>query len=242
MKMAETNLPEFKGKYSFPGGEFGKDVLKEYQGRVSEDYSNAKALQVLSYKDGIVKGSNPFAVTLVNQIVQGAGLRTATPADLERILKLDVLPLRGTYEDSALVLRSGEEPNSHLAGNIYVQIKARNPKQEMPVMIPLAGLELVQDSSSNYGLAFNFKDNAEIFYAPILNQDGKFSSEDIDEKTGLPTEIGRGNRVLYPMRSGLSRLYLYGGLGLYSGGDDLADSSDLGRVVVVGASAEGAKK
>lgn len=242
----KTQLPEFKGKpiveipadipqANFLEGAFGKAVLEEYQGRASKDYGNANPLNILSYKDGVVKGSNPFAVALVNQIVQEAGLRTATQADLERILRADALPLRGHYEDSALVLRSEAEPNSYLARNLYEQIKERNKKQKLPVMIPLAGLELENDQNSSYGLAFNLKEDAEIIYAPILNKEGNFSSEDVDEKTGLPTKTGAGNRILYTRDSGLSGLYLDGDLDLGSRDDGLADSSGNGRVVLVSA-------
>ncbi len=85
--------------------EFGKEVLDEYNGRAKSDYDNAGALKVLSYSDGVVKGSNPFAVVLINQIVKENRLRAATQADLERALSAGV-DLSGTYTDSALVLRS----------------------------------------------------------------------------------------------------------------------------------------
>ena len=242
----QTKLPEFKGKplielpknipsANFLEGEFGKAVLEEYKERALKDYRNANALLVLSYSDNLVKGSNPFAATLVNQIVSQEGLRTATPADLERILTVNALPLSETYEDSALVLRSEGEPNSYLARNLYAQVKARDKKQKLPVMIPLAGLELVEDQKSQYGLAFALKESAEIIYTPILNKDGSFSSENIDEKTGLPTRTGDGNRILYTSGSGLSWLYLDRDLYLYSRNDYLASSDVGGRVVLVSA-------
>ena len=231
----------FLSNQSFLNGEPEKAVLDEYQGRASKDYGDASALKVLSYSDNLVEGSNPSAAVLVNQIVQPK-LYVATQADLERILKSVSLALQGTYEDSGLVLRSEGEPNSYLARNLYTQIKERNPKQELPVIIPLAGLELSEDKNSNYGLSFTLKEDAEIIYAPILNKPGDFSNEDINEKTGLPERTGNGNRTLYTRDSGLSRLCLSRYLGLYSRDDGLADSNVNGRVVVVDGSAEGAKK
>ncbi|MEK6855050.1 MAG: hypothetical protein AABX73_02400 [Nanoarchaeota archaeon] len=250
--MADTNLPKFQGKplieipefiptINFLEGDFGRAVLDEYRGRTEKDYGNASALKVLSY-DGIVKGSNPFAVALVGSIVSQAGLRVATQADLERALKVKVLPLQGKYEDTGLVLRSESEPNEYLARNLMHQVKARNPNAKMPAMIPLSGLELVADVSSPYKLAFKLKDGCEVFYdSSVLNKDGTFSSEDIDKKTGLPSETSnKGNRTLYTINSGLSGLDLYWGLDVYSRCDNLAGSRGDGRVVLV--SAEGTAK
>jgi len=192
--------------------------------------------------NGAVIGSNPFAVVLVNQIVGQEGLRTATQADLERVLKTNALPLRGQYEDTALVLRTEGNPNEYLAGDLMVQIRARNPMAKMPAMIPLSELELVADTSSPHGLRFKIKDSAQVFYdLPVLSKDGNFSYEDIDERTGLPKDVGvKGDRHLYARNSGLSRLYLSRGLLADSGSEYLADSDGVGRVVVV--SAEGTAK
>ena len=239
----KTKLPVFQGKplveipavipsADFLGGDFGKPVLEEYNGRVKSDYNNASALNVLSYDDKVAGGSNPFAVVLINQIVSQEGLRTATQADLEKILKLNALDLRGFYEDSALVLRNQDDPNKYLAKNLAEQIKARQ-KLRYPIMLPLNGVELVNDSDSEYGLAFKLKEDAEIIYAPQLahkNNHKKFS--EADEK-GLPIFDKNGERTLYTRESGLVRLYLGRDLGLHSYGVDLAFSDSDGRVVII---------
>jgi len=147
-------IPVFIPTANFLEGDFGKAVLEEYQGRSKADYGSAPALNVLEYvqtdgptgisvvggvrfEQGYVKGSNPFAVVLVNQIISSEGLRTATQADLERVLKVNALPLRGQYEDTGLVLRTDGDPNEYLAKDLMAQIKARNPKAKMPAMVPL---------------------------------------------------------------------------------------------------------
>ncbi|MEI7718406.1 MAG: hypothetical protein WCI72_00945 [archaeon] len=213
-------------------GDFGKEVLAEYKGRAKNDYGNLSTLNVLNYSDNVVTGSNPFAVVLVNQIIRENGMRTATPSDIERALQAGV-NLGGTYEDTALVLRSKDDPNSYLAKNVADQISLRQ-KLKSPAMIPLSELDLVKDASSPHGLAFKLRDDAQIIYAPILNKDGNFTSEDIDLETGLPKKVGtNGNRHLYVRDSGLSRLYLNRGLDLGSGNDSLANSNSDGRVCVV---------
>ena len=220
-------------------GDFGKEVLAEYEGRAKSDYGNADALNVLSYSNGVVIGSNPFATVLINQIVRANGLRTATPADLEKALSVGI-DLSEGYSDSALVLRSVEEPNKYLAENLANQIKARGNKKYL-AMIPLNGLELVKDASSPHGLAFQLREDANIIYASILGKDtGNFNSEDINLAIGLPERLGNGNRTLYTRKSGLSWLYLARGSGLYSDIGDLADSNESGRVRLTSAS-QGAK-
>jgi len=212
-------------------GDFGKEVLAEYKGRAVKDYANASALGVLEYSSGVVKGSNPYAVVLVNQILNENGMRTVTPADLEKALQAG-FNLSGTYEDSALVLRSKDEPNSYLAKNLADQIGLRQ-KVKYPIMIPLNGFELITDPHAPQGLAFKLRDDAEIIYAPILNKQGNFTSENIDLRTGLPKKVGEGNRFLYARNSGLSGLYLDRILYLGSDDWDLAYSDSGGRVCVV---------
>jgi len=253
-----TKLPEFKGRplmeipKSIPtanvlGGDFGKAVLQEYKQTAETKYKGADVLDVLSYHNDVIEGSNPFSVVLVNQIVGQEGLRTATQADLERAIRLNKvnqelgLNLRGTYEDTGLVLRSESEPNEYLAKDVAKQIKARDVK--FPVMIPLNGLELVNDSKSEHDLSFKLGGNAQVIHAPILNKDGYFTSEMVDEQTGLPKQVGEnGDRHLYTRNSGLSGLCLGRDLYLYSYWDYLADSSSGGRVAVVGDSAVNPEK
>lgn len=221
-------------------GDFGKEVLAEYKGRAKTDYGNLSALNVLNYSDNVVTGSNPFAVVLVNQIVRENGMRTATPSDIEKALQAGV-NLNGTYEDTALVLRSKDDPNSYLAKNVADQISARQ-KLKSPIMVPLAGFDLVKDTSSPHSLAFKLREDAQIIYAPILNKDGNFTSEAIDLETGLPKKVGTdGNRHLYVGSSGLSRLFLGWDLNLWSVSDDLANSGSDGRVCVVSGGATSPK-
>ncbi|MEM5782064.1 MAG: hypothetical protein QXD43_02605 [Candidatus Aenigmatarchaeota archaeon] len=245
-----TKLPKFEGRplieipksipsINFLGGDFGKAVLQEYKQIAETDYKGADALDVLSYHNDVIEGSNPFAVVLVNKIVEKEGLRTATPADLERAIRLNKvnqqlgLNLRGTYEDTALVLRSESEPNEYLAKNLAKQIKARQ-NIKFPVMVPLNGLDLVNDSNSEYDLSFKLKENTQVIHAPILNKSGYFTSEMVDEQTGLPKQTcENGDRYLYTRDSGLSGLYLYGDLYLDSCWGGLAYSDSGGRVVVV---------
>lgn len=248
--MTQTELPEFKGRplmevpqdiprAGFLRRDFGKAFLEEYQGRVKADYKGNSVLNVLSFREGVVTGSNSFSVVLANKILRQERLRTATQADLEKALKFGVLPLRETYEDTGLLLRSEEEMNylrnTPLAKDLAEQVKKRGIKfdSENPVMIPLKELEL-ENADNYHGLIFRLREDAKIYESPILNKrTGNFSSEDIDEKTGLPTKLGEGNRTLHTRSTGLSRLILGRGSRVDSDDMNLAYSSDDGRIVVV---------
>jgi len=260
--MTKTKLPAFKGRplieipefipqAGFLEGEFGKAFLEEYNERVSADYNNNSNLNVLKYDNGVIKGSNPFAVVLANQILRQEGLRTATPVDLEKILRINALDLCDFYEDTGLVLRSEEDEyskNTPLAKDLAKQLKIRFifikriEDYKNPIMIPLIGLEL-EKADNDYGLTFKLKEDAEVYEAPILANSGQFSSKDIDEEIGLPKKLfGSEDRTLYTRDSGLSRLGLYGGLNLLSDGWDLDDSDGNGRVVAVSGEATAPEK
>jgi len=246
--------------------DFGKAFLKEYQGIVQNDYNGNRVLDVFRYDsaEDVVKGSGLFAVVLANQLLKEEGFRTATLADLgkvgrisyqswvarrhsdlEKALQMVTLDLSFNNVFTGLVLRSGEEDypvhskNAYLARDLLKQIKARNPEQELPVMISLSDLRLRIDSDSGYGLAFDLAEDAEIIYAWILSifkqKEVEFSWEAVDEKTGLPKKIGGGYVTLHMRsKSGLSGMYLDSFFHLYSDDKNLADSfSSSGMVVVV---------
>jgi hypothetical protein len=215
-------------------GYLSGNLGREINEAIKKDYAGIHALQIGNYSKGIVKGSNSFYAVAVQKRLP-EGVRVAAQADLEKAIKEGILDLSGTYEDTGLVLRTEGKPNSYLADNLMTQVKARlGKKAKMPVMIPLYGLELARDSSSPYGLVFKLGDEAEIITALILNKgNGNFSSRNINVETGLPKRLGNGDRIFYTRQEGLSRLYLTGGLLLDSGGNDLANSYDDGRVVLV---------
>ena len=223
-----------------------KAFVDEYKGIVESDFDDAKVLKVIGYSDGVAKGSNPFAVVLANSIASQQGYRVANQAELEKALSLNALPLQGQYEDTALVLRSESNPNQYLAQNLAEQVRKRGFNLNNPLVIPLSGLELVKDSTSEHGLAFKLTDKSQIIVAPILaSQNGSYiDSYQMNKDTGLPTAVfpkpTSGNRQLLTRDSGLSRLYLDSNLNVNSCNGGLAISDDYGRVVLVSGEATGA--
>ena len=87
--------------YSFLEGDFGRQVLEEYNQLVQGEYQNASALQKLSFADDVIKGSNPFAFVLLNRVLQNHGKWVARPVDLERALKKEAINAISKLPESA---------------------------------------------------------------------------------------------------------------------------------------------
>lgn len=234
-----VKIPDVVPAASFLTGTDAQAFLAQYMDKARSDYGTANPLTVLDYRDGMVTGSNPFAVAVVGKMLRPQGIRVATQADLERITATGALNLRGTYTDTALVLRTEEDQdrsdNTYLARDLADQLRKRGAKNvgKVPIVVPLQDVTVRRDASSKYGLAFDIDEGAQYFEAPILKKGGQFDTKEIDPKTGLPTQVKGGDRTLYTRNSGLSRLFLYWSLGVDSYGERLAGSDGDGRVVVV---------
>ena len=221
---------------SYLQGDDAKAFLEEFNATAQEQYGDAAGkVTVLTYdsQSKLLRGSNPFAVVHADNLLKSKGVRVATMADLEKALNANALNLRGTYEDTALVLRNRSDPNSYLAGNLADQLTQGHKAGKIPIVIQLRGLQLQRDSGSDYGLSFKLTDESQFFQAPQLdekNHGRNFSK--LDDK-GLPILEGTGHRNVYTRKSGLSRLYLGWSLNLGSDGEDLADSYEVGRVALV---------
>src|SRR3989339_999089 len=241
---------EFKGKPTidlsgvpiagFLEGKFGEEIFNEARARAFEKYNSAPSLLTPFYQGGVVRGSNPFYVVLVNEVLRNnkLNLHTATPAEIERTLSLgDVLGIKGNYYvDTGLVLRSPQDsyaPNDPLAKDLTNQLEKGLGKQlKLPVMIPLKYLDLKNDNNK-YGLGLVLREDAEIIQTDVLNQQGKFDQKDINPETGLPREVRReGSRYLYTRSEGLSGLCVDNSLSLYAGWGNFGYSDDSGRVVI----------
>ncbi|MSS74458.1 hypothetical protein EXS72_02345 [Candidatus Pacearchaeota archaeon] len=237
-------IPKTIPSASFIQGDDAQAFLEEFNAKAQEMYGGQSGrVTVLTYdlKSKIVRGSTPFAVAHADAIGKSLGVRVATMADLEKVLVTGALPLSGTYEDTALVLRSVGEPNEYLARNLAEQVEARGKKiGKVPMVVQLRGLQVVADAKSDYGLAFKLTDESEITEAPYLiekNNEKRFNRLD---ESGAPIFANDGNRTLYTRKSGLSRLHFSWDLVVGSDGENLASSNDSGRVAFVRGEAAGA--
>ena len=216
------------------GDEFGTAVLSEFHDRVRLDYDNNPHLRIFKSAAGLVQGSNPFAICLLDMILRPA-LRVATPADLQAAFDAEAKSpnppnLRGCYKDCGLVLRSIGEPNSYLAQRLNEQVGLKTP---LPVVILLSGLALVKDQQSPYSLGFKLTENSIYFSSPVmLAKSGHFDNDAVDKATGLPTSLGGAERFFYAMQDGLARLYIGRGWSVDSIWDELSNSQPDGGAVI----------
>ncbi len=225
---------------------WGKDIHDKVMRRWGT-YEVIKKVTYVGGNENIVKGSNPFYVVAVNTVLQDAGgrLQVATQADLETILKNNSLTLKDRYEDTGLVWRSSGDPNKYFAKDLANQCKARGQTlvEGMPYVFPLVNLKLRDDSKSPTKLSFIVGALGSYYQTPVLKSaDGSYiHPAEVDSVTGLPTKVYpsavAGNRQLWTRDSGLSGLYLDGDLDVNSNSGGLADSSDVGRVVLVSGAA-----
>ena len=226
------NIPS----YNFLQGEFGKEFLKEYNKLIKSDYKNNSNLKILNFKENIVKGSNIYSVFLANDILSLCRLRTATPADIQKIIDKDKNFLSHFYVDLGIVLRTENNPNEYLAKQLGKQAKERGYKfsNKSPLVFKTSDLGLILDNNSNSGLGFKIKESA----SPInvLQFDNKNNNKIFNQtENGYPILIfdKYKDRTLYTIDEGLSGFLLGSNSYLDSGNGGLAVSASIGRIVVV---------
>lgn len=212
-----------------------KERADEYQGRIQKYGTRARQTLDIFAFDNLIKGSSPFGnVGLASDVL-------ALPSQLEHAISINPQYFREGYEDIGLVICSEGDSiskNDYIAKNLAEQLKKRGltPTPETPVRVSLKGLILKEDANSEYGLVFQLGEKAEAISVPEFSykNNGKTFSE-TDER-GVPIWNEKDNfngRSFYARKDGLSRLYVYGFLNLYSYDGGLDASLSSGRVTVV---------
>ena len=234
-------------KVSFLADEY---MLKDYKKRI-KSYSEIaqKVLNVFTFQDGVIRGSNSFANVLLDSLFQKE-YRLALPSQVLNDSELNPEFFRRNYEDLGLILRTNGDSysnNNHNAKNLYTQLDERDikPTEENPVRISLKGLELEEDNDSHYGLVHKLTDEAEILQAPEFSH--KYGNRRFlkSDKRGVPIYLSDDKisnlseeeklqlKIFYARKDGLGRLCLGRLLDLDSYWNGyLADSSALGWVAV----------
>ncbi|MEK6915607.1 MAG: hypothetical protein AABW89_03650 [Nanoarchaeota archaeon] len=220
---------------SFLEGDFGGEVLAKYNELVQQKYGDNPMLKKFTRHDGIVKGSNPYSFVAMNEVLSKYGGRLAHPAEIDFIIQEGMLPLRGQYEDMALVLRSVAEPNLYLAQRLSQQLGENGItfSNENPTMIPLRSLDLVVDTRAPQKLAFTIKDPSAVVAAPKLAHSNNGRKFFYSDNNGLPIFDENGDKTLYTENDGLRVLFRYWGLYLVARYADLTDDVADGRVVYI---------
>lgn len=228
-------IPKNIPSYNFLEGDFGKEILKEYNSIIKQDYKNNSNLKVLNFSEDIVKGSSSYSIFPMNKILEKQGLRTVTPLDAQRIIDKDDNFLRNIYVDLGLVLKTEQGANEYFAKQLVKQAKERNYKfsNSSPLVFKSSDLELIVDSYSPCGLGFKIRESATPFNASELSHENDYERFKITNENGVPIFDKNGTRTNYTKDNGLSKFDLGRDLDLYSKDVNLVFSSSSGRIVVL---------
>lgn len=209
---------------------------------------------------GFLYGFNPFILALLQSQRQEGKKRqvqlTTPPLDsigyslpylqdYAKLLLNDPDLLKRHTVDFGLVLRGIGKPNEIHADDLADQIRAMYGSVTFPVLISLRGTHIKYHPTQEYdGFSFKITRETKIISAPVLNEPGFFSLNDLDLNTGLPKktheERNKGDLELItrdtfnnPVISGLSRAYfnIYGDFDL--GHQDLSRIDPTSRIYVV---------
>jgi len=218
--------------------------LEDFNRVVDAQYRGNKNLKVLALRDveGVptVVGSNPLILPIVHSLVSPAR-RVGLPEDLQRTLNDgDTLGIRGNHYVDLGVVLDFTGRNHDMAVDFYEQLPKglRNLDLHPSVVV---GYGLKNSDNGKLGLGLVHAEGTQVRPARILaNGDWNFSDADVPLDTGLPSKLSGGNRKLWTTTQkahsvdnlGLSRLCLDWYLYLNSDDEDLADSVDIGRVVL----------
>ena len=194
-----------------------------------------------SEKRSVIGSTNLLAVGIDN-VVKPKGFRVLNLADLSLPEIMNFAQDRHYIDARNLVIRSQNDTyevrNNPLLQTIFELVEEKEGSVKLPFMIE--GFSYIKDSvedttNLSYGVKIVTGDDFKVVSDERLNGNHngkKFSKTD---ELGLPIFDKKGKRIWHASDKGLSRVYLYGDLGLYSNCRFLAFSYDFGRVVIRGA-------
>jgi hypothetical protein len=228
-------IPQDILSYNFLEGDFGKEIIKEYNSIVKSKYKDNSNLNVFNYKDEVVKGSNVYSILVMDDLLSKYGLRTADSADASKIINNNEEFLKGFYVDFGIVLRNEGIANEYFAKELAKQSKKRNYKfsNANPLVFKPSDLEVVLDNNSSFGLGFKIKDLVSPFHAPELSYKNSGKRFKEINSNGVPIFDKNGSKFNYTGQRGLSRFNLCADSNLDSGWSNFESSGIQGRIIVV---------
>ena len=225
----------FPSIFQLKNDELGKEAVRIMNDRFKgNDYV---VLKNLGNENQPVAHSNPYRRWALGPIVRelkrevGDNVELLTPAVSEQALRSGRLPdVTSTYEDLGVVVYSLNGPNDKLAQHLVNQARERGFVAKSPMVF--YHLKTARDGKFPDGLRLDLDDNAVIYHASILsNHTSNFKADNKGlAQTGLPDEVGEGNRILYTAQEGLRGLYRDRDSGLNANDDNLPYSIEAGRV------------
>src|SRR3989338_463406 len=215
-----------------------QETLNAYNKFVDKDYKGLSALKPFRFDEekGEVVGSNiPGKILLFNEFLKPAGYEMS---GLQKLEDARVMHKRNPaigldtsgycYVDTGIVVKKDTERTA----DIVEQIRKRDPKLaelKVPVAFDLNGLEVRVGGKLN-GVSYVLTDRTQLYEAREYAGNNKVFTK---VENGRPIVQEQGSRTIWN-NAGLdiSGLYLYRDLNVGANFDDLANSTDIGRVVL----------
>jgi hypothetical protein len=188
-------------------------------------------------QDGTVMHSSDFKNIVLARYFP-AGMQLAGLRDFARFYNGNEEEAGGVYRDPGLIFKA-KGSDSYMKAVIAEELKRHGFKQarlRYPQAIPLSALNVKVDENPNnpFGFRYVLMDNSQVVDAPMFSPNAPAKTFDKwNEETGLP-ELVEGERLrICTSNLGLTGLCVGGGWGAGSGGGDLVNSNENGRVLVV---------
>lgn len=233
--MESSQNPEITGRFNW---DIQEVVLGFLQGPDAEAVYN-EVCKTLSgnfgydSKSKILWGTSLPLVARVDTILRPLGIRVATTRDFLRPEVTRKIKDKFYSDTPALILRTetdNYEPNSELIQKLLPKIEEAQGTIELPARI--TGIDVVP-ASNQYGWEIFPRDDFTVL------SDERFGSKynekrfsEVDELE-IPLFTADGNKTWYARSQGLSGLCLSVNLNLSSSYEDLANSDERGRVVLI---------
>lgn len=205
-----------------------KELYEEADRKTAEKFGE-DSLAYKTITNGIdiknVTGSQFFWNANLNLYLPN-NMKVTELSDWEDINDINKDFLKGFYKDSAQIVLRTKNPswdkNKYILNDLVKQFRVFDFSPENPLLI--TDLELVKDDNpkNEYGLLLKIGSDTK------RKNDKRFAYSN----NGKRIPFGKGNKKSYAKENGLSGVYLCKKGNLYSKCDALANSNNVGRVVV----------
>ena len=221
-----------------------RDALKLAEGEFKDNKYAIPSTVNTKVKDGILRGSNwYFANILANKIskLSGGKIRPVNAREIQLFLKYGLIEdAKETYDDEGFADYPVNGADSNLHKYIFSQINSENWKNRFrhvdskkPFLIT-GSVDVNLDDKFENGLRIDFNEFTEIYNHDALLEGGNFDENDLGlVETGLPYNLGKGNRNLYVSDNSVRGFCRGRNLNLYAWDEGLAGSNVAGRVRLV---------
>ncbi|RJQ17120.1 hypothetical protein C4573_03630 [Candidatus Woesearchaeota archaeon] len=181
-------------------GDLGNAVAEAYRRRVQEEFPNHAVLTGLKWEGGTVRYANTYSLVLLNQVLHDFGYQVATLRDIEDAMdsQNSLVPQIFTYQTGIVLTREPSKSARYLVRELGSRIGVSyGQKLELPLMISLQDLELIDDKRAMFGLTFYLPSYAKVIPAPEFNEKYHLHKFGDADRNGLPVLDSDGNRTLH---------------------------------------------